>query len=148
MLSEYALMMCMQPYSDGGLKNGQHARSPKNFLTGPGKKGGYGFNKTTLSERQGYKGVVGCGPFVATSSFKSLRVWPLFSDAHDLRCVMQAGEYAYASDPVQWNLGHEKGTEKGNALAFKPPQLNSKGPFAKTPVSLCEAYMVLTEWCH
>ena len=29
----------------------------KNIVTGPGKKGTYGFNKTTLSERQGHKGV-------------------------------------------------------------------------------------------
>ena len=70
MVSENALVMCMQPFSDGGVKNGQHGRSPKNFLTGPGKKGGYGFNKTTLSERQGYKGVVGCGLLIAASLFE------------------------------------------------------------------------------
>ena len=31
---------------------------PKGIYTGPSKKGTFGYNKTTLSERQGYKGVV------------------------------------------------------------------------------------------
>ena len=30
----------------------------RQITTNPMKKGGYGFNKTTLSERKGYKGVV------------------------------------------------------------------------------------------
>ncbi|KXZ46873.1 hypothetical protein GPECTOR_40g607 [Gonium pectorale] len=30
---------------------------PRGFYTSPAKRGGYGINKTTLSERQGYKGV-------------------------------------------------------------------------------------------
>ena len=48
----------LQPFADGGARQGDTVHTRKNFLTGPGKKGGYGFNKTTLSERQGYKGVV------------------------------------------------------------------------------------------
>ncbi|KAK9865268.1 hypothetical protein WJX84_009807 [Apatococcus fuscideae] len=47
------------PFADGGARQGDTVHTRKNFLTGPGKKGGYGFNKTTLSERQGYKGVAG-----------------------------------------------------------------------------------------
>lgn len=30
---------------------------PRGFYTSPAKKGGLGFNKTTLSERQGFRGV-------------------------------------------------------------------------------------------
>eukprot|EP00884_Botryococcus_braunii_P018909 jgi/Botrbrau1/5701/Bobra.0071s0034.1 len=40
-------------------KKGEIPSQPRNFLVAPPKKGGFGFNKMTISEKQGYKGVVG-----------------------------------------------------------------------------------------
>ena len=40
-------------------RKGEVQGQPRSMVTGPGKKGGYGFIKTTLSERQGAKGVAG-----------------------------------------------------------------------------------------
>ena len=47
---------------------------------------------------------------------------------------MQAGEYAYMSDPVNWHSEAGKTSKEKGGQPFKPAQLNSKGPFAKTPV--------------
>lgn len=44
----------------------------RQITTNPMKKGGYGFNKTTLSERKGYKGVVSTP---CTSAPNSLFTW-------------------------------------------------------------------------
>lgn len=41
----------------------------RQITTNPMKKGGYGFNKTTLSERKGYKGVVSIPYTTATIVF-------------------------------------------------------------------------------
>lgn len=38
-------------------KKGEIPEQPKGIYTGPAKKGTFGYNKTTLSERMGYKGV-------------------------------------------------------------------------------------------
>jgi hypothetical protein len=38
---------------------GEIPSQPRNFVVSTPKKGGFGFNKNTLSEKQGYKGVVG-----------------------------------------------------------------------------------------
>ena len=38
-------------------KKGEVPEQPKGIFTSPAKKGTFGFNKTTLSERQGVKGV-------------------------------------------------------------------------------------------
>lgn len=38
-------------------KKGDVPQEPKGIYTSPAKKGGFGFNKTTLSERAGVKGV-------------------------------------------------------------------------------------------
>lgn len=40
-------------------KKGECTSVPPNIYTSPGKKGTFGFNKTTVSERQGVKGVAG-----------------------------------------------------------------------------------------
>ncbi|KAF8061971.1 hypothetical protein HT031_004231 [Scenedesmus sp. PABB004] len=40
-------------------KKGEVAGAGRNIVTGPAKRGGFGFNKTTLSERQGALGVAG-----------------------------------------------------------------------------------------
>lgn len=40
-------------------KKGDIVSEPRGFYTSPSKRGTFGFNKTTLSERQGYKGVAG-----------------------------------------------------------------------------------------
>lgn len=40
-------------------KKGEIPHQPRNFLVSVPKKGGFGFNKLTLSEKRGYRGVVG-----------------------------------------------------------------------------------------
>lgn len=49
------------PQTGDGLTNrrmkGDIQAQPRGFYTGPAKRGGYGYNKTTLSERQGFRGV-------------------------------------------------------------------------------------------
>lgn len=66
---------------------------------------------------------------------------------HHSLCT-QAGEYAYMSDPVNWHSEAGKKSKEKGGQPFKPAQLNSKGPFAKTPVrckldkgtQICKAY--------
>lgn len=41
------------------MKKGDYDTGPPNMYTNPGKKGSYGFNKTTIGERLSHKGVAG-----------------------------------------------------------------------------------------
>lgn len=40
-------------------RKGEHVVQKRGVFTAPTKRGGFGYNKTTLSELQGHKGVVG-----------------------------------------------------------------------------------------
>eukprot|EP00879_Flechtneria_rotunda_P012733 GHRR01013297.1.p1 GENE.GHRR01013297.1~~GHRR01013297.1.p1 ORF type:complete len:268 (+),score=75.32 GHRR01013297.1:361-1164(+) len=54
-------------------KKGEVQGTPKNIVTGPSKKGGFGFNKTTLSERQGALGVAGEYQYMADPIHQAAR---------------------------------------------------------------------------
>ncbi len=49
----------MQGTIDIKKKKGEVQGTPKNIVTGPSKRGSFGMPGTTLSERQGHKGVAG-----------------------------------------------------------------------------------------
>ena len=49
-------------------KKGEIQHGQKQIVTSPCKKGGYGFNKTTLSERKGYKGIVSNWRWLSSSA--------------------------------------------------------------------------------
>lgn len=51
--------MGVQESPEAKIKKGEYTSTPPNIYTSPGKRGTFGFNKTTLSERQGAKGVAG-----------------------------------------------------------------------------------------
>lgn len=51
--------MVVQETPDVKKKKGEYGSSPANIYTSPGKKGSFGFTKTTLGERIGAKGIVG-----------------------------------------------------------------------------------------
>eukprot|EP00882_Tetradesmus_deserticola_P014108 GHRQ01014996.1.p1 GENE.GHRQ01014996.1~~GHRQ01014996.1.p1 ORF type:complete len:280 (+),score=90.49 GHRQ01014996.1:151-990(+) len=54
-------------------KKGEVQGTPKNIVTGPSKKGRFGFNKTTLSERQCALGVAGEYQYVADPIHQATR---------------------------------------------------------------------------
>ena len=61
----------------------------RQITTNPMKKGGYGFNKTTLSERKGYKGVVSFP--TATSRMLRIHIYIhiyTYADVDALMCYM------------------------------------------------------------
>ncbi|KAK9837436.1 hypothetical protein WJX81_002227 [Elliptochloris bilobata] len=55
------------PHGEHRLRKGEHVKQPRGVYTTPMKRGGYGYNKTTLSEIHGHKGVVRCCGIVPTS---------------------------------------------------------------------------------
>jgi hypothetical protein len=54
-------------------KKGEVQSIPRNIVTGPSKKGGFGFNKTTLSERKGATGVAGEYAYMADPIHEATR---------------------------------------------------------------------------
>jgi hypothetical protein len=69
------LVLCCgsQGSKDTHKKKGEVQSTPKNIVTGPSKKGGMGFNKTTLSERQGAAGVAGEYTYMADPIHQATR---------------------------------------------------------------------------
>ena len=59
-------------------KKGEFVHPLRQITTNPMKKGGYGFNKTTLSERKGYKGVVcdACSDITCCHAGKTVNFLP------------------------------------------------------------------------
>ena len=49
---------CLAQHGERRLRKGEHVAQRRGVYTAPMKRGGYGYNKTTLSEIQGHKGVV------------------------------------------------------------------------------------------
>lgn len=49
---------CVAQHGERRLRKGEHIVQRRGVYTAPMKRGGFGYNKTTLSEMQGYKGVV------------------------------------------------------------------------------------------
>lgn len=49
---------CHTQHGERRLRKGEHVVQRRGVYTAPMKRGGFGYNKTTLSEIQGHKGVV------------------------------------------------------------------------------------------
>lgn len=96
----------MQGSPDVKLKKGDIPAGKPNLYTSPGKKGSYGFNKTTLSERKGAGGMQGEYRYVATpfGTSASPATTATASDVPFVPCnPPKKGGYGYAKT----NLGNK-----------------------------------------
>ncbi len=53
----HPVLPAAQPFEDKSLKKGEVPGQPRGLYTSPAKKGSFGFNKLTISQRVGAKGV-------------------------------------------------------------------------------------------
>ncbi|WIA38406.1 hypothetical protein OEZ86_001732 [Tetradesmus obliquus] len=138
-------------------KKGEVQGTPKNIVTGPSKKGGFGFNKTTLSERQGALGVAGEYQYLADPIHQATRkpadaaaVKP-FRPANPPptggpgtvtrnllgRAAGAVGEFEWRPRPEAAAAGSSSGADGAAAaeaaaapVPFKPVSVPRKGPMA------------------
>ncbi|KAL0039285.1 hypothetical protein WJX79_001448 [Trebouxia sp. C0005] len=127
------------PNPEARHRKGDIVHPLRQITTNPMKKGGYGFNKTTLSERKGYKGVMGEYEYHANPID-----WhkPSTADGKGKK----AGESAVFKPPLAGRVGSlfnkieyvplgpavkGKSTGKPESAPFKPPHSGSSGPLGK-----------------
>jgi len=101
-------------------KKGEVPEQPKGIYTSPAKKGTFGFNKTTLSERTGYKGV-------ATE----------YEYQHDPASLRQEKE---------WEEREASRKAKVTELPFKPSNPAKKGSFGVPNTTISKGKGVVGEW--
>jgi len=103
---------------------------PRGIYTTPMKRGGFGYNRTTLSEVHSHKGVVRA----LSWQCKRWRVGVASTrPAAELHSAPQTGEYEYIADPGRGR--RSAAPQGGDARApFRPPQLVSGNSFASYAV--------------
>jgi hypothetical protein len=139
--------------SEAKKKKGDVRGQPKNIVTGPSKKGGLGYNKTTLSERQGAAGVAGEYQYIADPIQQATRQPAAGAAPAPFKPVSPArrggpgtvtrnfagratgavGEFEWRPTPEQPQASAAATAARTAAViapAFRPVSVPHKGPFA------------------
>ncbi|KAK9814369.1 hypothetical protein WJX72_004672 [[Myrmecia] bisecta] len=128
----------MSQFVEQKLKKGEVKGQPRNMTTNPMKKGGYGFNKTTLSERKGYKGVMGEYEYLAdpldwAKQQAAAHKAPLVTVPFKPPRLDSKGLFGQYTHEVEGQPMTVYGSHKLEGPAFKPTFSGRTGTFNKYP---------------